>query len=388
MSNGLSAHRSEARGAGKVFVFGSWVLLAGLLPAGAGAQPPGYADPSAHPAPYVQANLVSDIAGIAAVTDMSLQNPWGTAHTLTSPLWVNNQLSGVATIYSITAKTTVSKGPLTVSIPTTSSGHQGPTGMVWNGNAKSFLMANGTAAAFIFADLNGQISAWNGGTTATVEASVADHVYTGLAINGGNTQLYAANDAGSGSIDVFDSTFKPVTLPDGAFVDPMLPSGLVPFNVQDILGDLYVLYAPSGHPAQLSAQYGAGAVAIFDEAGNFIKQLIAGDHLAAPWGITLAPAGFGRFSNDLLIGNFSYIHSEINAYNVRTGRHVGTIPIDTSGNPPGGLWSITFGLGGSNGDPNTLYFADGINSEQDGLLGAISPPDVTTPPDQTGHEDH
>jgi uncharacterized protein (TIGR03118 family) len=110
-----------------------------------------------------------------------------------------------------------------------------------------------------------------------------------LAINGAQTQLYAANDAGSGSIDVFDNTFTPVSVAAGAFVDPVLPAGLVPFNVQDISGFVYVTYAPAGHTAQISAASGQGAIAIFDEEGNFIKQPIAGGPLAAPWGITFAP---------------------------------------------------------------------------------------------------
>jgi len=200
-----------------------------------------------------------------------------------------------------------------------------------------------------------------------------------LAINGAQTQLYAANDAGSGSVDVFDSNFNPVSLAAGAFVDPLLPAGLVPFNVQDISGFVYVAYAPSGRPAQTSAALGQGAIAIFDEQGNFIKQLIAGSRLAAPWGIAFAPPGFGRFSYDLLVGNFSYLHSEINAFNPITRRLEGTIPIDTGGQPPGGLWAIGFGVGGSNGDPGTLYFADGINSEMDGLFGAISANGPHTP---------
>ena len=176
-----------------------------------------------------------------------------------------------------------------------------------------------------------------------------------------------------GGIDVFDSSFTPLSLGSGAFVDPSLPTGLVPFNVQDIGGDVYVLYAPAGPPAnQQNAPLGAGAVAIFDEDDNFIKELVAGSRLAAPWGITIAPPGFRRFSNDVLVGNFSYLHSEINAFNPANGELHGTIPINTSGLPAGGLWAIEFGVGGNNGSPDVLYFADGINGEADGLLGAIT----------------
>jgi uncharacterized protein (TIGR03118 family) len=252
---------------------------------------------------------------------------------------------------------------------------KGPTGQVNNTNMSSFPVGNGGDggyAHFIFANLNGTISAWDTGTTAFVQVTTPGAVYSGLAINGAQIRLYAADDAGSGSVDVFDSTFTPVSLATGAFVDPLLPAGLVPFNVQDISGFVYVAYAPAGRPAQVSAPLGAGAIAIFDEEGNFIKQLIAGGPLAAPWGMAFAPPGFGRFSFDLLVGNFSYLHSEINAFNPINGRLVGTIPINIGGIPPGGLWAIGFGVGGNNGDPGTLYFADGINSETAGLFGAIS----------------
>jgi uncharacterized protein (TIGR03118 family) len=158
----------------------------------------------------------------------------------------------------------------------------------------------------------------------------------------------------------------------GAFVDPSLPAGLVPFNVQDIDGDVYVMYAPAGLQNMRHAPLGAGVVAVFDEDGNFIKELVTGSRLAAPWGITFAPPGFRRFSNDVLVGNFSFDHSEINAFIPSNGKLHGTIPINTGGHPAGGLWAIEFGVGGNNGSPDVLYFADGINGEMDGLFGAIT----------------
>jgi uncharacterized protein (TIGR03118 family) len=240
----------------------------------------------------------------------------------------------------------------------------------------SFLVKNGgdgLSAHFIFANLNGTISAWDKGSTAFTQVTKAGGVYTGLASNGAQTRLYAANGGGTGSVDVFDSTFAPLILASGAFVDPYLPIGLVPFNVADISGDVYVTYAPAGHPDEASARLGEGAVAIFDESGDFIKELAVGGRLAAPWGITLAPPSFGRFGSDLLIGNFSYLHSEINAFDPTDGKFRGTLRIETGSNLPGGLWIIAFGVGGNNGSPDTLYFADGINGETDGLFGAISP---------------
>jgi uncharacterized protein (TIGR03118 family) len=335
---------------------------------------------------FVQTNLVSDIAGLATIRDTNLVNPWGSSHSRTSPFWTSNQGTNTATLYSVTDSTTVTKVNINppfgfVAIPTTANGPQGPTGQVNNTNTMCFPVSvssggDGKFAHFIFANLNGTISAWDTGTTAHIQATTAGAVYTGLAINGAQTRIYAADDAG-GNIDVFDCSFAPVTtLGAGAFVDPSLPAGLVPFNVQEIGGDVYVTYAPAGRIPQTIAPLGAGVVAIFDEDGNFIKELVAGSHLAAPWGITLAPAGFGRFGNNFLIGNFSYRHSEINAFDPTSGEFKGTIHIDTRGIPPGGLWTLEFGVsgntGGSNGSPDTLYFSDGINKEADGLFGAIS----------------
>jgi uncharacterized protein (TIGR03118 family) len=331
---------------------------------------------------FVQVNLVSDIPGLATITDSQLVNPWGVSHSTTSPFWISNQGKSASTLYTVTDKTNVSKVNINppagfVAIPTTESGPQGPTGQVNNSNTSSFPVKNGgdgSFAIFIFANLNGTISAWDGGSTAFIQVTTPGAVYTGLAINGAQTRLYAANGAGAGSVDAFDSSFSPLSLADNAFVDPALPDALVPFNVRDIGGNVYVTYAPAGRANQISAPLGAGAVAIFDEDGNFITQLLAGGRLAAPWGIALAPAGFGRFINHLLVGNFSFLHSEINAFDPTTGKHRGRIRIDVGeGNTPGGLWTLDFGVGGSNGDPNTLYFSDGINGEADGLFGAILP---------------
>jgi uncharacterized protein (TIGR03118 family) len=257
----------------------------------------------------------------------------------------------------------------------TATGPQGPTGNVNNANTASFLVnhgGDGGSAHFIFANLNGTISAWDTGPTAFIQVTTPGAVYTGLAINGAQTRLYAAN-SGAGTIDVFDNNFSPVALGPDAFVDPKLPKGLVPFNAQEISGDVFVAYAPAGRMNQTNAEFGAGAVAVFDEDGNFIKQVVAGSRLAAPWGMTLAPASFGRFSFDLLVGNFSYRHSEINAFDPTNGKFHGTIPVATGGAMPGGLWSLEFGVGGNNGNPDTLYFTDGIDGETGGLFGAIFP---------------
>jgi uncharacterized protein (TIGR03118 family) len=211
------------------------------------------------------------------------------------------------------------------------------------------------------------------GTKAVTESTTKGALYTGLAINQADSRLYAANGV-TGAIDVFNSSFTPVSLGATAFATPaaIKSAGLVPFNVQDISGSVYVTYAPSGHTAQAQAAPGQGAVAVFNESG-VLQNMMLGGNLAAPWGVALAPAGFGKFGGDLLVGNFSFFNSEINAFNPVTDAFEGSISInDGPHNAPGGLWSIVFGSGGS-GSPNTLYFTDGINNENAGLFGALAP---------------
>lgn len=321
-----------------------------------------------------QTNLVSDLPGLAALTDPALKNPWGMSFSAASPFWISDQGTNLSTLYRITAGV-VTKVGLEVAIPTTSAGPQGPTGQVNNGTTS--FPVNGTAANFIFANLNGTISAWNNsaGTTAQIKATTVGAVYTGLALAGSTSTpfLFAANGA-QNRIDVFDGAFTDVTSTTfaGKFVDSTLPSGFVPFNVQTLGGDLYVTYAPAGRPAQIAATPGQGFVDVFDSSGNLLQRLISGSMLAAPWGMALAPAGFGAFAGDLLVGNFSFVASEINAFDPVTGAFRGTIPIDNGvGNSPGGLWAIAFGNGAS-GDRNTLYFNSGINGEGNGLFAAIA----------------
>lgn len=329
-------------------------------------------------ADYVQTNLASNIPGLAAITDPLLLNPWGVSRSPTSPFWVSNQGTNSSRLFAVTGGTSVSQ-VLTVNangfvgIPTTAGGPQGPTGQVNNTNTASFRLVpsdSSTSARFIFANLNGTISGWAGGLTSTVEVATPGAVYTGLAINSAQTRLYAAGAAG---INVFDSAFAPVSL-SGGFTDPNLPSGFVPFNVQNISGNIYVTYAPDTLALQRGATAGAGFVDVFNDDGVLQQRLISGNRLAAPWGLALAPADFGVLSGSLLVGNFSFAASEINAFDPVTGAFRGTIPVNVgAGNTPGGLWALTFGSGAGNGGAaNILYFTDGINGETAGLFGAIA----------------
>ena len=130
-------------------------------------------------ADFVQVNLVSDIPGLATITDPELVNPWGVSHSTTSPFWTSNQGTNTATLYAVTDKTNVSKVPINgngiVNIPTTPTGPQGPTGQVNNTNTSSFPVngGDGNFAHFIFANLNGTISAWDTGPTAFIQVTAA-----------------------------------------------------------------------------------------------------------------------------------------------------------------------------------------------------------------------
>jgi uncharacterized protein (TIGR03118 family) len=329
---------------------------------------------------FTQNNLVSNMPGLATTTDSQLVNPWGVSFANGSPVWISDQGTQTSPLFAVAGSTGVGSAPLfTVSIPPM--GASGPTGQVANGMGMGFDVStasggNGKSAAFIFANLNGSISAWNGAplTQAFTQTSVAGASFTGLAINKADTELFAANTAGAGGIDVFNNAFQQVTEPAGAFATPMAATGLVPFNVTDLGGNVFVTYAPSGHTAQTMATGGMGAVAEFTESGT-LEKTITNNALASPWGVAIAPSSFGKLGGDLLVGNFSFepgFADVINAFNP-AGMLVGSIDVNPgAGDTPGGLWSLVFGGSGSDGNPNTLFFTDGINGETGGLFGSLT----------------
>ena len=312
---------------------------------------------AAHPAAgasigYVQTNLTSDINGIAANFDPNLKNPWGVSFSNTSPFWVSDQATDVSTLYNAAG------APLALVVSTPPSPGPGPTGQVFVGGM-GFTLANGTGSAiFVFSTLAGTIDAWNGGTSAITQFAATDGaIYTGLALAGNN--LYAA-DTRNGRIDVFDNTFHPTTV-TGNFVDPSVPAGFTPYNIQNINGNLYVEYAKFMAPG--------GYVGVFNANGVF-QMHISDPHLNAPWGVALAPASFGKFGGDLLVGNFG--DGTINAFDPGTGTYLGTVS-DAKGNPlvNSGLWALDFRSATSGFDPNTLFFTAGINNQADGIFGTI-----------------
>lgn len=317
---------------------------------------------------FTQTNLVSDVSGVARNTDTDLKNPWGVSFTPTSPFWISNQASGTATLYDGAGN----KIPLTVTIPAGTPPATGPTGQVFAGGS-GFSVPGGGSAAFIFDTLNGTIDAWGGGTAATQAVSTPGAIYTGLALaaSGGSDYLYAADS--TGQIRVFNSSYHQVTLA-GNFTDPNAIAGYVPFGIQLIGSDLYVTYAKL---TPMGTGLPGGYVDVFSTSGVYVSRLATDGPLYAPWGLAQAPAEFGAFGNDLLIGNFG--NGEINAYSLSsngTATFAGTI--DGSNGQPlvnDFLWSLDFRTGGPNVNPDTLYFTAGINSQRDGLFGAIATPE-------------
>jgi len=311
---------------------------------------------------FVQTNLASDQAGVAPVTDPNLKNAWGIAASATSPFWLGANGSGTSVLYNGAG----AKQGLTVAIP----GDGTVTGVGFSNVAGNF---NGDT--FLFASEDGTFSGWRGalGTTAeTLALGSGANVYKGLADAsvGGNQYAYLANFK-TGKIDVMKGNAAAPNLA-GNFTDPALPAGYAPFDIANLGGILYVTYAvqdAAKHDDVAGA--GNGIVDAFDVNGNFLGRLVTGGQLDSPWGLAIAPAGFGDVGGDLLVGNFG--NGWINAYTL-SGTFVQTLT-DAKGNPLSidGLWGLQFGNGSGSGSKGTLYFTAGPGDEQHGLFGSLVP---------------
>jgi uncharacterized protein (TIGR03118 family) len=374
---------------------------------------------------YTQKNLVSDIAqpnnadGSKVIVDPNLRNPWGLTRSAGSPWWIGNNNSGTSSLYdgngnpiNIFPDPAGSMFDNFVFVPPPGFAAAGtlstPTGVVFNGSPTDFLLDKGTPAnkqaIFIFATEDGTISGWNPtanvasgakppSINAVLEVDNSDKgsskgaVYKGATsaeING-KKFLYVTNFR-SGSVEVYDTNFKPVHLGEDAF-DPdgdgdfgrddrdgeRVPRGFAPFNIQNIGGSLFVTYAK-----QDAARHdpvggdGLGFVEIFTPDGKHIGHLQHGSWMNAPWGVVWTPRDFGTFSNSILVGNFR--SGWIAAFNGFTHKFEGFVR-----NPDNslvfidGLWSLTFGNNGNAGSSDTLFFTAGLNGEQDGLFGTLTP---------------
>jgi uncharacterized protein (TIGR03118 family) len=326
---------------------------------------------------YLQTNLVADTAAFHAVTtDPNLVNAWGIAAFPGNPFWINDNGTGLSTLYDGLGD--IVNLVVTVPLPPASSAvNSSPTGMVANGTTSFDIPTTALPGLFIFDSEDGTVSAWNPGANATNAITTVDNsgtgaVYKGLAMatNANGTFLYATN-FNSGKIDVLNGTFTPVTL-SGSFTDSTLPPGYAPFGISLINGSLFVSYA-----LQNSAKHddvagkGHGYVDIFDTNGNLVRRFASKGNLNSPWGITQATFNFGQFSDALLVGNFG--DGRINAFDPISGKSLGQLH-DANGKPItiDGLWALTFGGGAAGTDPDTLYFTAGPDGEQHGLYGSLA----------------
>jgi uncharacterized protein (TIGR03118 family) len=344
---------------------------------------------------FSQSNLVSDNQPghlNAQIQDPNLINPWGVAFGPTSPFWVNNNHTGTATLYSVDPMTDATTAvPLVVTIapPANTSITASPTGIVFNSDSNGFML-NGKPATFIMDTEDGTISAWNGGTTTTLEVDNSNNpahgdgslppqdqtqgigaVYKGLAIGtqkNGTTQLYASNFR-HGTVDVFNAQFQQVN----SLTDGNLPTGYAPFNVQVLHGKLFVTYALQNQFKHDDvAGPGNGFVDEFSLSGKFIGRVDSNGPLNSPWGLAIAPSDFGKFAGDLLVGNFG--DGTINAFDLKHhDKFVGQLTgVDGKPITIGDLWALTPGNGGAAGSQGEIYFTSGVRGESQGLFGSIS----------------
>jgi uncharacterized protein (TIGR03118 family) len=333
----------------------------------------------------------AEVIASAATIDANLQNPWGFAVAPGLPFWISDNNNNLTTLYSgagVQETQAITGSAQTgIAIPASAAGVQSnPTGQVFNGTG-GFLIPTSKgqeSALFILDGEGGLISAWaqNSGATAVTAyddgiLNGGNHaVYKGLAIGtvSGATFLYAT-DLHNNKVDVFDTNFSKPAAMQGKFVDPNLPSGFVPFGITALNGQLYVTFAKQDTAMhdEITGS-GLGYVDIFDFSGNLISQLASGGPLNAPWGVAIAPAGFGSLAGDVLIGNFG--DGTINIFSPNGTSLATSKGALTAGNGQPltfpGLWALAFG----NGDPDkpisTLFYTAGFASQTDGVFGSIT----------------
>jgi uncharacterized protein (TIGR03118 family) len=351
------------------------------------------------PNAYVVNKLVSDLPNMAAVQDPNLKNAWGVAFSpAASPFWIADNANGLSTLYAGDGTIT----PLVVTVPCPPTAGQGsscpqfssPNGLVWNPTTavSTAFLVPGTQlpASFIFSSEDGTISAWTGGLTPPDNAVLAVNnsvtpnptlgaVYKGLAVgtNVNGVFLFATNFR-AGTVEVYapapagntTGLYVPVTT-DGGFTDPDIPAGYAPFGIQNIDGDLFVTYAEQNAQKHDNvAGNGLGFIDVFDTDGHLLRRFASQGALNSPWGVARASSAFGRFSGDILVGNFG--NGWINVFD-SNGKLLGPLrDMDSRPIVIDGLWTLTLG-GGAKSSSDTLYFTAGPNGQTDGLFGTITP---------------
>ncbi|ARO88099.1 PEP-CTERM sorting domain-containing protein [Nitrosospira lacus] len=321
--------------------------------------------------PFTPTNLVTDdpAANPGQITDPGLKNAWGLSFAPTGPFWVSSNHTGTSPLYRVNpADQTTIQQALTVAAG------NGVTGQVFN-SGTSF---NGNR--FLFVSETGSVTGWRPalGTTGLVPAETivppsAANSYKGVAIGSvsGNDYLYAANFK-TGAIDVYKGNAAAPNL-TGTFIDPGIPDGYAPFNVQNLNGSLYVAYAQQDTAKEDEvAGLGLGFVDKFNLNGVFEGRVASNGTLNAPWGLAVAPSSFGAMAGDLLVGNFGDGH--INIYDSSNNSYLGQV-LGANNLPVviDGLWAISPGNGVLAGSSNLLYFTAGPNDEAHGVLGVLTP---------------
>ena len=351
---------------------------------------------------FADTALVSDKTGVVATTttiDANLSNPWGVAIAPGLPFWIADNNSNLSTLYSgtgaVETDSVTGSNEVGIAIPASAAGvPANPTGQVYNGNG-GFLISTGAgqeSALFIFDGEGGTIAAWASGSGATAVtayddgvANGANHaVYKGLALGtvSGSAFLYAT-DLHNNKVDVFDTNFAKPAAMQGKFIDPQIPAGFVPFGIVALNDQLYVSYAQQDaakHDETTGA--GLGYVDVFDFSGNFVSRLASAGVLNAPWGMAVAPAGFGSLAGDLLIGNFGDGKINIFAPNgTALATSMGPLTVTNGGTITiPGLWSLVFGNGDADKPLATLFYTAGFADQTDGVFGSIAVTTAAAPP--------
>src|SRR5262249_6007252 len=316
--------------------------------------------------------LVSDASGAKApLADASLVNGWGLSASATSPWWTANNKTNTATLYSGVG----SKNPLTVTV------NGGPTGTVANTNPADFVISqNGVSgfARFLFATQAGRVGGWSRTVNGTKAITAADQPGVGSRSGGLatlNDRLYVT-DFHNARVDAFDASFKPLSL---GFHDPRIPKGWAPFGIQALNGNIFVTYALQDKSKKIEVPgNGLGYVDEYTPDGKLVARVASKGNsrapLDAPWGLAIAPAQFGAYSGDLLVGNFG--NGRCRPHLQRSsGKWVYKGQLRVASGAPivvDGLWSIAFGNGAAAGPTNNLYFLAGPTGQTQGLFGFIA----------------
>lgn len=338
-----------------------------------------WAGPRARNNQYAVTPLVSDGFLPAAHLDTSLVNSWGLARGPAGPWWISDNGTDRSTLYASDG----TANALIVSLPSGAA----PTGIVFNGTT-SFVVTDGTnsgVAAFLFAGEDGRAYGWNPAVPPPPpshsaflvhDGSLDGAIYKGIAIatTGSGDRLYLT-DFHNGKVDVLDGSFHPADLPEGAFTDPQIPSGFAPFGILNVQGRIVITYAKQDEEGEDDvAGPGLGFVDVFDTDGAFLARLVNRGPLNAPWGLAMAPDGFGRFGGDLLVGNFG--DGKIHAFRVSDDLRRASLDgelIGTNHRPISieRLWGLGFGNNSVAGPSDTLFFTSGPGDEEHGLFGKI-----------------